>query len=628
MADKGWQKSTFEVQTTKSGRWLIEMTSAHKTEALKCVDDLLAQNPGEGVRIVEQRDNWLTEKVIFEQKSDKNAKALKPVFVTDLQMCTTFSDYYALPSRLTIGRLLRGYLDQHGLMALELLSNIGHLRALDRMDKYFPPAMQHIAQLQSQKSDQSKTDRLDRLYLVFEKVQKRARRAEDDYEKYAQMLEQHGADRALSEIRATHPKTFEIVVSGMLALYLRGLTWAQKLALSIDIAEHSRGPATLRLADELIAEILNGGEAIDELFRGFSTCGDAWKVFVLLTSGRLSKPPKYMAPEIKRLNDLFLAFDLKETRDVLLKRISSGLSSTQKLSKNGRDADRNTFISLVRDLAEPTGLTGGADMAEAVVKRAKTLLGAEGGDLPIETAIRQALYLMPSQAGRLGLLLDFAASNLGQKHDNLVRQQLLHLLDELKSIFDLFPSDVAQKDHILQIEHLRKRLTLSTLGEQFQSTVGQSFDKLLTGETASPTPTATPEQEDANPVSQQAPAKLVKSGTDEACIKAGGVLFNEGDVGEEAYLVIHGSIEIYRTLGDKKNHLAVVGAGEIIGEMALVDNQPRVASALALEDTILVCISQDNLQERIAKLAKRDTVMHLLLKTLVRRLRGLARNTE
>ena len=625
MSDKGWQKSTFEVQTAKSGRWLIEMTSVHKTEALKCVDDLLAQNPGEGVRIVEQRENWVSEKVIFEQKPDHNNKAIKPVFVSDLQMCTTFSDYYALPSRLTIGRLLRAYLDQHGLMALELLSNIGHLRALDRMEKYFPSAMQHIAQLQSKKSDQSKTDRLDRLYLVFEKVQKRARRAEGDYEKYAQMLDQHGADRALSEIRATHPKTSEIVVVGMLALHLRGQTWAQKLALSIDIAEQSRGPATLCLADELMAEILNGGEVIDELFRGFSTCGDAWKVFVLLTSGRLSKPPKYMAPEVKRLNDLFLEFDLKETRDVLLKRISHGLSGTQKLSKNGREADRNTFISLVRDLAEPTGLSGGADMAEAVVKRAKTLLGAEDGDLPIETAIRQALYLMPSQAGRLGLLLDFAASNLGQKHDNLVRQQLLNLLDKLKSIFDLFPSDVAQKDHITQIEHLRKRLTLSTLPEQFQSTVGQSFDKLLTGGDASPD-SAKPEE--VKPEPEQAPAKLVKSGKDEAFIKAGGVLFNEGDVGDEAYLVIQGTIEIYRTLGDKKTHLAVVGTGEIIGEMALVDNQPRVASAMALEDTILVCISQKNLQERIAKLAKRDTVMHLLLKTMVRRLRGLARNTE
>ncbi|PHS79787.1 MAG: hypothetical protein COB59_00325 [Rhodospirillaceae bacterium] len=232
---------------------------------------------------------------------------------------------------------------------------------------------------------------------------------------------------------------------------------------------------------------------------------------------------------------------------------------------------------------------------------------------------------MPSQAGRLGLLLDFAASNLGQKHDNLVRQQLLNLLDKLKSIFDLFPSDVAQKDHITQIEHLRKRLTLSTLPEQFQSTVGQSFDKLLTGGDASPD-SAKPEE--VKPEPEQAPAKLVKSGKDEAFIKAGGVLFNEGDVGDEAYLVIQGTIEIYRTLGDKKTHLAVVGTGEIIGEMALVDNQPRVASAMALEDTILVCISQKNLQERIAKLAKRDTVMHLLLKTMVRRLRGLARNTE
>jgi len=641
MASKGWTKSTFEVQTAKGERWMIEMSSSHKSEAMECVEVILARGANEGIRVTESRDDWAQEKVIFEKKTEAGAKLLKVDLVPDVDMCSTFADYFALPSRLTMGRLFRAYLDQHGLMALEVLSNIGHLRALDRMDRYFPPAMQHIALLQSRKSDQTKAERLDKLYLVFKKVMDRARRSDEEYEKYANLLANHGADRALSEIRAAHPKTSEIIICGMLGIHLRGGSWAHKLGQAIDIAEQSKGPGTLQLADELIAEILDGVEVIDELFRGFSTCGDAWKVFVLLTSGRLNKPPKYMAPQIKHLNDLFARHDLTASRNVLLKRISRGLGGTQKLSLDGHDADRSTFITLVRDLSEPTGLYGGADMAEAVVLRAKSLLGENGGDLPIDTAIRQALYLMPSQASRLGLLLDLAASDLGHKHDSLVRKQLLQLLDKLRSIFDLFPSDVDKEDHIQEIDRLRKRLSVSTLSEDFQSTVSVSLDKLQEDKPAQqepvvrgvepPAPLVTVPPAAVPPVSielEPKPSQLVKSKTDEAFLKSGDSLFNEGDVGDEAYLVIQGSIDIFRIYGGQKRTLAVVGAGEIIGEMSLVDNQPRMASACAVSDCILVCISQENLQARIDKLAGDDKVMHLLLKTLVRRLRGLARNTE
>jgi len=623
MSSKGWTESTFEVQTAKGGRWMIEMSSSKKSEAMKCVDLLMARGPSDGIRVTEQRGTAAKEKIIFEKKSEARDEQLKLDLIPDLDMCTVFADYYALPSRLTIGRLMRGYLDQQGLSALELLSSVGHLRALDRMDKYFPSAMQHISLLQSQKSDQTKTERLDKLYLVFKKVMSRARRAEEEYEKYASLLAEHGADRAISEIRAAHAKTASIVICGMLAAHIRGGSWAHKLGLLIDIAEQARAPGTVKIADEVIAEILSGVEVIDELFRGFSTSGDAWKVFVQLSSGRLSKPPKYMSPQIKRLNDLFIKYDLDATRSVLLGRISRGLGGTQKLTQNGRDADRNTFITLVRELAEPTGVCGGADMAEALVKRAKTLLGETGEDLPIETAVRQALYLMPSQASRLGLLLDLAASGLGQKHEALVRQQILHLLNELRSILDLFPADVQQEDHIGELDRLRHRLGRSTLPENFQSSITVSFDKLIKGEPEEPDQETT-----AKPKPKTKAKKLVKGETDEAFLEKGVILFKEEEPGDEAYLVIKGSVEVYRTHGGKKRQLAIVGAGEIIGEMSLVDNQPRMASARAVEDTVLVCISQENLQQRIAKLSKSDKVMHMLIKTLVRRLRGLARNTE
>jgi len=114
-------------------------------------------------------------------------------------MCNRLADYYALPSRLTLGRVMRAYLDRHGLTVLELLFNAGHLRMLDRMDTFYPSALQHMAQLQAKKSGQTKMQRMDKLGTVFTKVLKRARTSGDAYENFAADLSQHGADRACGQ---------------------------------------------------------------------------------------------------------------------------------------------------------------------------------------------------------------------------------------------------------------------------------------------------------------------------------------------------------------------------------------------------------------------------------------------
>lgn len=52
---------------------------------------------------------------------------------------------------------------------------------------------------------------------------------------------------------------------------------------------------------------------------------------------------------------------------------------------------------------------------------------------------------------------------------------------------------------------------------------------------------------------------------------AGETVFHEGDPGREMFVVLSGSVEIYRqTEGDKTHSLATLGQGEMFGEMALV----------------------------------------------------------
>jgi CRP/FNR family transcriptional regulator, cyclic AMP receptor protein len=70
--------------------------------------------------------------------------------------------------------------------------------------------------------------------------------------------------------------------------------------------------------------------------------------------------------------------------------------------------------------------------------------------------------------------------------------------------------------------------------------------------------------------------------------KEGETIFNEGDPAEEVYVIWSGRVGIQ--LGDRI--LDTLEANEIFGEMALIDEEPRSATAIALTDVELVPISE------------------------------------
>jgi len=59
------------------------------------------------------------------------------------------------------------------------------------------------------------------------------------------------------------------------------------------------------------------------------------------------------------------------------------------------------------------------------------------------------------------------------------------------------------------------------------------------------------------------------------------VIFREGDPGDVMFVVQNGEVEIHRDVTSQSEPLARLSAGEIFGEMALVDQSPRSATAVA-----------------------------------------------
>jgi CRP-like cAMP-binding protein len=99
----------------------------------------------------------------------------------------------------------------------------------------------------------------------------------------------------------------------------------------------------------------------------------------------------------------------------------------------------------------------------------------------------------------------------------------------------------------------------------------------------------------------------------------GEVLFAEGDQGDRLYVISEGKIKLGRTSSDgRENLLAILGPGEMFGELSLFDPGPRTATATSVGDSALIGLSNDALP---GWLLQHPEVAAQLLRALARRLR-------
>ncbi len=102
-------------------------------------------------------------------------------------------------------------------------------------------------------------------------------------------------------------------------------------------------------------------------------------------------------------------------------------------------------------------------------------------------------------------------------------------------------------------------------------------------------------------------------------IKSGDVLFEEGSLGQHAYIIKEGQLEVYKTSNGRSVQLAVRGPGEVIGEISFLESDVRTASVRALSDVELLCIGHDKLE---LLLNSSPTAARTMLQTVIGRLRS------
>ena len=108
--------------------------------------------------------------------------------------------------------------------------------------------------------------------------------------------------------------------------------------------------------------------------------------------------------------------------------------------------------------------------------------------------------------------------------------------------------------------------------------------------------------------------------TDTVRFKKGATIIHEGTTGSNAYLILSGSVEVFKKVGDEKLVLSRLVKGNIFGEMSLVDDKPRSATIVALEDTEVRILSRDRFE---SMLEQNPRAVIPLLKQVFQRVRYL-----
>ena len=107
--------------------------------------------------------------------------------------------------------------------------------------------------------------------------------------------------------------------------------------------------------------------------------------------------------------------------------------------------------------------------------------------------------------------------------------------------------------------------------------------------------------------------------TEQIDIPKGTVIIEEGSDSEEMYIVVAGQLVVTKHSGGKEVELARIGPGDVVGEIALLDEAPRTATVSALEDTHAIRVPVSAFEDLLSD----SRVVRRMFRTVTSRLRGI-----
>ncbi len=105
----------------------------------------------------------------------------------------------------------------------------------------------------------------------------------------------------------------------------------------------------------------------------------------------------------------------------------------------------------------------------------------------------------------------------------------------------------------------------------------------------------------------------------------GATIFKEGEPGDAAYIIESGEVEISMLRDGQQRVVARLQPGDVFGEMAIIDDGPRSATAVASDGAELLAIPREYIEQ---KMVSTDPLMKLFMQTILERLRYLEKRSD
>ena len=94
----------------------------------------------------------------------------------------------------------------------------------------------------------------------------------------------------------------------------------------------------------------------------------------------------------------------------------------------------------------------------------------------------------------------------------------------------------------------------------------------------------------------------------------GKTFIKQGDIATTAFLIQSGKVRVFQDHDGERKDIATLGAGQFIGEMALIRRSKHSSNVEALEETVVISVSPDLIE---LKLQKADPLLKTLINALL-----------
>lgn len=470
-------REKFEIRLNDQDRWFVEKVFTDRGMAEKNFAEIAEDdNPGyvgvQLVRVWTRSDHKEVEKILKEARLTIKSAPVRLANIDEAAPCAHRDDYLGLNARLTMGRLLRNYLDREGLIPSELIYS--HDKAKRFMGgELSAPAIDRIATLQAKDSGIDSRTRRDEIFAEVNAIMDDVAAIHKN-KKYKPFESTDLAEIEQVAQAVGKPMAFQVFLCKSL-LQFRAVE--AKLTQILAWLETPKGSELEEVLDSLLAEIMSSATLIQDMLGPQRNLASAISTLLDWVDGKEMVGTGACAEEVSAICRLFAQDRLCATRDILFDFILRQLAGKQPLARNDPSTEEDEFLKLFKRLALVKGMTGGADMAEALSRRYGRSL-KQGGESGERMSIKWLLDLLPDGASRLSYLVALYEAPLGETHPDVVTQSFSMMSENARHISD-FIDGGSPKARLLCMKHLHVLIEDSILNEDMQKKLLRALDRVV-----------------------------------------------------------------------------------------------------------------------------------------------------